>query len=55
VAPKTVDPLAEVEVPRSGSASGSAVCSVASIAMQRAWFGVPLLQGVRGRRDGLSC
>ena len=45
VAPRE-DPLAEVEVPSLWFGVGLAVCSVASIAMLRAWFAVPLLQVV---------
>ena len=43
---KTVDPLAEVEVPSSWFAIGLALCSVAAVYMQRAWFGVPVLEGL---------
>lgn len=40
------DPLAEVEVPSKWFAVGLAACTVASIVMLRAWFGVPLFEGV---------
>ncbi len=43
---KTVDPLAEVEVPSSWFAIGLALCSVAAVYMQRAWFGVPVFEGL---------
>ncbi len=42
----TADPLAEVEVPTSWFAVGLALCSAAAIYMQRAWFGVPVLEGM---------
>ncbi len=41
-----VDPLAEVEVPTSWFVIGLAVCTVAAVYMQRAWFGVPVLEGL---------
>ncbi len=44
--PKTVDPLAEVEVPQSWFAVGLLLCGVATVVMQRAWFGVPVFEGV---------
>lgn len=44
--PPAEDPLAEVEVPSKWFAVGLAACTVASIVMLRAWFGVPLFEGV---------
>lgn len=44
--PRAVDPLASVEVPGKWFGVGLALCGVATIVMQRAWFGVPVLQGV---------
>lgn len=41
-----VDPLAEVEVPTRWFVAGLGLCSVAAIYMQRAWFGVPVLEGM---------
>ncbi len=41
-----VDPLAEVEVPTRWFVAGLGICSVAAIYMQRAWFGVPVLEGM---------
>ena len=40
------DPLAEVEVPSRWFAIGLTGCTVAAVYMQRAWFGVPVFQGV---------
>ncbi len=40
------DPLAEVEVPSQWFAVGLALCTVASVVMLRAWFGVPVFEGV---------
>lgn len=44
--PKADDPIASVEVPQSWFLVGLAVCTVAAVTMQRAWFGVPVLEGV---------
>jgi uncharacterized oligopeptide transporter (OPT) family protein len=40
------DPLAGVEVPPAHFAIGLAVCTIACVWMQRAWFGVPIALGV---------
>ena len=40
------DPLAPVEVPGKWFAVGLAACTVALVWMQRAWFGVPVLEGI---------
>lgn len=40
------DPLAEVEVPTRWFAVGLALCGTATVWMQRAWFGVPVAEGV---------
>ncbi|MFO0609403.1 MAG: OPT family oligopeptide transporter [Polyangiales bacterium] len=40
------DPLASVEVPQRWFGLGLLACSVAALYMQRAWFGVPVLEGV---------
>lgn len=40
------DPLAEVEVPPSWFATGLVVFGLAAVVMQRAWFDVPVFEGV---------
>ncbi|MBL8604752.1 MAG: OPT/YSL family transporter [Myxococcales bacterium] len=40
------DPLAEVEVPQSWFVVGLAVCGVLTVLMQKAWFDVPVLEGI---------
>jgi OPT family oligopeptide transporter len=40
------DPLAEVEVPTSWFGIGLLLCGGAAIYMQRAWFGVPVVEGI---------
>jgi len=43
---KTTDPLESVEVPTKWFAIGLAGCGIACVYMQRAWFGVPILEGI---------
>ena len=45
-AERSADPLASVEVPPAWFAIGLLVTGVACIAMQRAWFGVPIFEGI---------
>lgn len=40
------DPLASVEVPSSWFGAGLVVSTIALVYMQRAWFGVPILEGI---------
>lgn len=40
------DPLASVEVPTSWFALGLIATAIAAIVMQRAWFGVPIVEGI---------
>ncbi|MBI5516998.1 MAG: OPT/YSL family transporter [Deltaproteobacteria bacterium] len=40
------DPLAEVEVPSRWFVIGVTVCGAGCVYMQRAWFGVPVLEGI---------
>lgn len=40
------DPLAEVEVPQGWFVLGLLGCTVAAVFMQRAWFGVPVFEGI---------
>ncbi len=40
------DPLAEVEVPMKWFLIGLAICTVACVTMQRAWFRVPVFEGL---------
>jgi uncharacterized oligopeptide transporter (OPT) family protein len=42
----TRDPLAEVEVPQAWFAIGLLACGTAAVAMQKAWFDVPVLEGI---------
>lgn len=45
-AAKGDDPLAAVEVPQSWFGVGLLLCTVAAVFMQRAWFGVPVFEGI---------
>jgi OPT family oligopeptide transporter len=45
-APKGEDALARVEVPQAWFGIGLLLCTVAAVFMQRAWFGVPVFEGV---------
>ncbi len=44
--PPAEDALADVEVPSKWFGVGLALCTVASIVMLKAWFGVPIFEGV---------
>lgn len=44
--PKGDDPLASVEVPQAWFGVGLLLCTVGAVFMQRAWFGVPVFEGV---------
>lgn len=43
---KVDDPLASVEVPQKWFGIGLLLCAIATLYMQRAWFGVPVLEGL---------
>jgi uncharacterized oligopeptide transporter (OPT) family protein len=41
-----VDPIAHVEVPTRWFVIGASICTVACVALQRAWFEVPIVEGL---------